>query len=281
MGHRDYHNFRYLFAIFKTGILRAHWSGIMTAMKWVRLALVIGGAVWVSGGLAATQQQELRVLFIGNSLTSMNNVPALVEQLSETGDVRVRTSSVTRNDFSLDDHWAQGDAVRAITRGGWAYVVLQQGPSALPASRVQLRAATKQFDEVIRQAGARTALYMVWPSETRARDFDAVRESYALAARDVGGVFLPAGEAWRAAWRRDPQLPLYASDRFHPTVQGSYAAALVIAQRLTGRRAIKEPKGIAGWATLVEAAREVYDIGLAGGSDASRSTAGAGNRGPL
>jgi hypothetical protein len=252
----------------------------MATMPKVWLALVFGGALWMSVGQAATQPQERRVLFIGNSLTSMNNLPALVEQLTDTGDVRVRASSVTRNDFSLDDHWAQGDAVRAINKGGWSHVVLQQGPSALPASRVQLRAATKQFDEVIRKAGARTALYMVWPSEARSRDFDAVRDSYATAARDVGGMFLPAGEAWRAAWRRDPRLELYGSDRFHPTLQGSYAAALVIAQRLTGRRAMKEPKGLAGWATLVEAAREVYDIGFAGGSDASRNTGGAGSRGP-
>jgi hypothetical protein len=252
----------------------------MTAMQWVRLTMITGVALWLSVGLTATQPQELRVLFIGNSLTSMHNVPALVEQLTGADDIRVRASSVTRNDFSLDDHWAQGDALRAIARGGWSHVVLQQGPSALPASRVQLRAATKQFDEVIRKAGARTALYMVWPSEARSRDFEAVRESYATAARDVGGVFLPAGEAWRAAWRRDPQLALYASDRFHPTVQGSHLAALVIAQRLTGRHVMKEPRGMAGWATLVEAAREVYDIGFAGGNDASRNTAGAGRRGP-
>jgi len=253
----------------------------MTAMKRVRLALVIGVAVCLSGGQAAMQPRELRVLFIGNSLTSMNNVPALVERLTDAGDVRIRASSITRNDFSLDDHWAQGEAVRLIASGGWSHVVLQQGPSALPASRVELRAATKQFDDVIRKVGARTALYMVWPSEARARDFDAVRESYATAARDVGGVFLPAGEAWRAAWRRDPQLALYASDRFHPTLQGSYLAALVIAQRLTGRQPVQAPKGIAGWATLVDAAADVYDMGFAGGSDASLSTSGAGRRGPL
>ncbi|MCC7184823.1 MAG: hypothetical protein IT185_01180 [Acidobacteria bacterium] len=247
----------------------------------IRLGLVALAAAWLSAGQTAVQPQELRVLFVGNSLTSMHNVPGLVEQLTSAGPLRVRSSSITRNDFSLDDHWAQGEAVRAIARGGWSHVVLQQGPSALPASRVQLRAAAKRFDEVIRKVGAQTALYMVWPSEARSGDFDAVRESYASAARDVGGVFLPAGEAWRAAWRRDPQLSLYASDRFHPTLQGSYAAALVIADRLTGRQPITEPKGLIGWTTLVEAARDVYDIGFAGGNDASRSTSGAGRRGPL
>jgi hypothetical protein len=46
--------------------------------------------------------------------------------------------------------------------------------------------------------------------------------------KDVGATLLPAGDAWVAAWRQDPGLRLYGSDGFHPTVLGSYIAALVI-----------------------------------------------------
>jgi hypothetical protein len=46
-------------------------------------------------------------------------------------------------------------------------------------------------------------------------------------------VLLPAGEAWRAAWRRDPELKLYGKDGFHPSILGSYLAALVVFDRLT------------------------------------------------
>jgi hypothetical protein len=205
-----------------------------------RFSVVLLAALCLSARVPA-HQDDLRVLFIGNSLTESNDLPRMVEQLTERGGRRIRSTAITRGGFSLDDHWDEGGAVRAITRGGWAFVVLQQGPSALPESRVQLRASTKKFDDVIRKAGARTALYMVWPSEARARDFDAVRESYAIAAADVGGVFIPAGEAWRAAWRREPKTDLYASDRFHPTAKGSLLAAMVIAQVLTGRDVMPAP----------------------------------------
>ena len=94
---------------------------------------------------------------------------------------------MTANNFSLEDHWNQGNARAAIAKGGWSVVVLQQGPSALPESRVLLRDYSKRFAAEARKAGARTALYMVWPSKARARDFDDVSESYALAARDVAG----------------------------------------------------------------------------------------------
>jgi hypothetical protein len=61
-----------------------------------------------------------------------------------------------------------------------------------------------------------------------------VAESYSLAARDIGGTFLPVTQAWLNAWGRDPSLPLYGPDGFHPSTLGSYLAALVITGVLTG-----------------------------------------------
>jgi len=198
--------------------------------------LVVVFALFVASAAAhGSQPEDLRVLFIGNSLTSVNDVPRLVEGLTARGGVRVRAAMVARNNFSLDDHLQDGEATKAIDRGGWSFVVLQQGPSALEESRVSLRAAAKRFDSLIRRAGARPALYMVWPASARRGDFDRVRESYALAASDIGGLFLPAGDAWRAAWRRDTSIELYGNDGFHPTPQASYLSALVIASALTGR----------------------------------------------
>ncbi len=154
---------------------------------------------------------------------------------------------VAKNGFSLDDHWHDGEARRAIERGGWSYVVLQQGPSALPESRAQLRASVKQFDAIIRKAGARSALYMVWPSRARTGDFDRVRESYAIAAADVKGLFIPAGEAWRAAWKRDAAITLYSDDGLHPVPQASFLAALVIGSKLTSRDVSSLGARPSGW----------------------------------
>ena len=59
----------------------------------------------------------LKLLFIGNSLTAANDLPAILESMGRGAD---------------------GEARRAIARGGWSFVILQQGPSALPESRVLL-----------------------------------------------------------------------------------------------------------------------------------------------
>jgi hypothetical protein len=98
-----------------------------------------------------------------------------------------------------------------------------------------------RFDTVIRASGARTALYMVWPESNRREAFDAVSHSYAQAAQDVNGMLFPVGEAWRAAWRRDPSVPLYGPDGFHPTPTATYLAALVIYQQISGRSPLGLP----------------------------------------
>jgi hypothetical protein len=187
--------------------------------------------------------QPVRVLFVGNSLTQVNDLPAMVEALSRAAgdDPPLDAGSVAFGGFALEDHLAEGSAARAIAEGGWDVVVLQQGPSALPASRENLIEFSGRFATLIRAAGARPALYGVWPSQDRIFDLDACIESYRLAAVAVDGTSLPAGAAWKAAWARAPALPLYGTDGFHPSALGTYLAALVIYSRLMNRSPIGLP----------------------------------------
>jgi hypothetical protein len=182
-----------------------------------------------------------RVLFIGNSLTFTNDVPGLVTAIGHAVGAAVTTQAVIGGGFALEDHWPNQSLHRLILDGDWDYVVLQQGPSALPESRANLIHWTRQFDTEIRQGGARTALYMVWPDIHRMSAFDSVSVSYRAAAEAVDGVLLPAGDAWTEAWRRDPGLRLFGPDGFHPSVAGSYLAALTIFSGLTGRSARDVP----------------------------------------
>jgi hypothetical protein len=181
-----------------------------------------------------------RVLFIGNSLTEGNDLPLIVEALSRAGGRPFAVEAVTYGGFSLEDHWRRGTQNR-IASGGYRFVVLQQGPSALAESRANLREWMRRFDQVIRQAGGRTALYMVWPESYRPQAFPDVSDSYRLAAEDVGGILLPAGDAWVAAWRQDGGLNLYGTDGFHPALLGSYLAALAIYGGLSGASPVGLP----------------------------------------
>ena len=51
----------------------------------------------------------------------------------------------------------------------------------------------------------------------------------------------PVGEAWLAARARDRSVPLYAFDGVHPSVEGSYLAALVMYATLYARTPVGLP----------------------------------------
>lgn len=189
----------------------------------------------------APNPDNLNILFIGNSLTTTNLLPSMVEALIDSaglGPIEVRTTAASN--YGLGDHWFDGDATDEIELGGWDYVVIQQGPSATEG-RPSLLEYSGRFGEVIRTSGAVPALYMVWPSSARAMDWDGVKESYQMAATEAQGIFLPAGEAWRVAWESDSTLQFYGTDGFHPTILGTYLAALVIVEQLSGASPIGLP----------------------------------------
>jgi len=185
--------------------------------------------------------ERLRVLFVGCSLTYSNDMPTLVRDLAQSAGEKLAVAQATRGGATLADHWKHGGALREIKAGGWDVVVLQQGPSSTPENRQNLRQWTRRFAEPIRKAGARPALYMVWPTLNRFAFFDQVRDSYRLAAEDVDGMFFPAGEAWRAVLRRDPKVTLYKRDGLHPSPAGSLTVALSIFGILYGRSPVGLP----------------------------------------
>lgn len=186
-----------------------------------------------------------RILFVGNSLTYVNDLPGMVKALADSAGIAgVQTAQVAKPDYSLEDHWNDGQARSVISKGGWHHVVMQQGPSAVLANRANLRQWTATFADLIRSKGGVPALYQVWPQQVNFSDFDASSESYRLAALDVNGPFLQAGNAWRAAWAVEPTFVFYAGDGLHASVAGTYVAALTVFGGLFHRSVVGAPRGL-------------------------------------
>lgn len=200
---------------------------------------------------------DAKVLLIGNSLTYSNDLPWMLEAIAAQAGKQLTADAIALPNAALEDHFRGRTAHSAIANGGYQFVILQQGPSSLPESQAHLLEWTARFAPRIRAAGARPALYMVWPDITRSAFFDDVRTAYSNAALEVGGMFIPAGEAWRAAWRSDPALPLYSGDQFHPSALGSYAAALSMFCELYRQ----SPVGLPPRLTLVDGQILEFDAG--------------------
>ncbi len=174
------------------------------------------------------------VLFIGNSLTYVNDLPAMVAAVARAGGVTLQVRGLTAANRALVDFVLDGSAASAIKQGGWEHVVLQQGPTTVPVCRDTAVMAVRDIAVLARNAGAAAVVMMSWPARSRLRDFPKVHESAQMAAVTATAKFAPAGDAWQLANASDPSLDFYGPDDYHPSPLGTFVAALVIVEQVTG-----------------------------------------------
>ena len=223
----------------------------------MRAAVLVAAAVAalaLGAAGSSTPPTALRVLFIGNSLTATNDLPAAAARIAARSGRRLEYRTVAPGGYALEDHWSQGEARAALASGRWDVVVMQQGPSALPESQANLREWAARWAAEIRSRGATPALLTVWPESYRRGALIEVIRSYRRAADGARVELLPAGGAWRTAWGCTP-VALYGPDGFHPSTLGTYTAALVVYGRLfrAPLRGTASPPGVrAGTARLLQ-----------------------------
>src|SRR6185295_16780045 len=156
------------------------------------------------------------VLFIGNSLTYVNDLPGTVAAIAASAGDTIRVATEAGPNLALIDHLTGAtSALARIAQGGWELVVLQQGPTPPGICRDSLILWTKMFDVPIRAAGAKTAVFMTWPLQGPIAWFDNIGPSFEQAAAAVNGTLLPVADAWRIALTADSTLQLYSPDGLH------------------------------------------------------------------
>lgn len=168
-----------------------------------------------------------RILFIGNSFTQRNDVPGLVAELAAARGIVIEHDLISAGGASLRMHWNAGRAGQAIAAGGYDYVVLQE-QSTLPVKNASRMAENvRLFDEAIRQAKAKTVLYMTWAREHSPDTQQAITEAYDSIGKELGAIVVPVGSVWQAFRAAHDRPVLYDRDQSHPTPAGSYMAACV------------------------------------------------------
>jgi len=227
--------------VLSLGTLRSFRSTVASPITLAGL-LAAAACAGTAGPSGPTPIGEgTRILFVGNSLTYVNDVPGVLQALADSaGGERLAVASRALPNYALIDHWTDGAVRREIATGGWAWVVMQQGWTPAGVYRDTLRLAVRNFGGEIAKIGAKAALYQTWPPSNRRGDFPGTIESYELAAADVGGVLFPVARAWLAAWARDPSIELY-SDGLHASPAGSYLAALVMYAQIFERSPVGLP----------------------------------------
>jgi hypothetical protein len=183
---------------------------------------------------STSERDSLRVLFIGNSFTARNDLPGLVARIASAAGKSLEHRLISAGGASLRMHWNKGEAQKAIQSGGYDFVVLQE-QSTLPIKNAgRMRENVILFDEAIRAAGAKTALYMTWARKGQAEKQALITKAYAEIGEEIGAVVIAAGNAWREFMGEHKTPVLHDKDGSHPTLAGSYLAACVAYGSLFG-----------------------------------------------
>ena len=186
---------------------------------------------WSLPSVASEPTPPLRVLFVGNSYLYTNNLPGAVQALAAGQGVAIEATMRAEPDYSLSDHLRQ-HRFGPLLQETWDWVVLQQGPSALPESRRDLVESARAIAERLKGKPTRIALMSAWPAQRNAGMSLQAEASYREAAVAIGACVLPVASAWRIA-RAQPDAPvLYAADRLHPTRPGTLLAAMAVVRGL-------------------------------------------------
>lgn len=179
-------------------------------------------------------EKHYTVLFIGNSLTYTNDLPELVEKAAKKQGIRIEADMLAHADFGLEDHWNSGELPGVISSRQYDYVVVQQGPSSQADGKASLLYYGEKIKTLCDSNGSTMALFMVWPSLFNFKTFEGVIHHYTEAASALGVKLCPVGQVWKDQVDRENDFSYYGPDFFHPSLQGSQAAAEVIVKSLFG-----------------------------------------------
>ena len=179
-----------------------------------------------------------RILFVGNSYTYFNNLPAVLEQLAnnvQPGSLEAKM--VVAGGATLKSLWENGEALKSIQQGEWTYVVLQEqstlgaGPRENGIPQINDPAIffeyARRFDAEIHKAGAKTVFYLTWARRDSPQNQAKLTAAYTSIAKELGAVLVPVGPAWEISIHDKPGIALHQVDNSHPTPAGTYLAACV------------------------------------------------------
>ncbi len=195
--------------------------------------------------LTFAQSSTQKVLFLGNSYTSVNNLPQMLKDAALSVNDTVIYDGNTPGGYTFQGHSTNATSLSKIMMGDWDYVVLQeqsQMPS-FPDQQVALEVFpyAQKLDSIVNQYNpcAETVFYMTWgrkngdasncaswPPVCTYNGMDSLLNlRYQTMAQQNSAIVSPVGEVWNYVRTNHPEIELYQSDESHPSVAGTYLAA--------------------------------------------------------
>jgi PKD repeat protein len=200
-------------------------------------------------------QDSTRVLFLGNSYTSVNNLPLLVKNLAASFGKTFIIDQNVPGGYTMDNHVNNLTSLSKIKAGNWDYVVIQEQSQIPTIAHYRYNSMYPSMlaikDSVLKYNPCTQIItYMTWGRRFGGqqcdgsgtycspvfRDFnhmqDSLKSAYLQISDSMKVLSAPVGIAWQNVLN-DTSLVLHQSDNSHPNLNGSYLAACTIFSTIT------------------------------------------------
>lgn len=221
-------------------ILRTRRGRAVLLAAIALLAAVAAGAQQPDA--PAASGRSTAVLFVGNSLTYVNNLPALLRALGEAQGMAITTETWAAPGGTLAERWREGHVADALRARRFDVVVLQEQGGHLAACmasaeeqrKAPCAASLRAYRDIAKLAqarGARTFLFQTWGPD---RQWQArLDRSLRLVADQASASIFDAAGALEALHAARPATVLYP-DGTHPSTQASLMLALALYRDISG-----------------------------------------------
>ncbi len=180
----------------------------------------------------------MRILMLGNSFTSANNLPQLIAK--RTGaEVVAHTRGGARLKEHLNPNTKMGaKTLAALKEEPWDFVILQEMSNGPITSKESFRDSAGDLCDLIWSIGAKPVFYATWAYQKDCAKlvklglsydemYEQMHESYYEAAKENKALIADVGTAF---YENSSDTPIYADDGCHPSAVGSEIAADVISE---------------------------------------------------
>ena len=135
----------------------------------------------------------VRMLFIGNSFTTRNDLPGMLSTIANVGKgITIEFKVASAGGASLRRHWNAG-AANTITDGKWDYVVLQEQSTLPVKNSKRFHENVREFVPAMKDCGAIMVLFMTWARKQIPENQKLLTDSYNEIGEELSATVVPVG----------------------------------------------------------------------------------------
>jgi hypothetical protein len=182
----------------------------------------------------APASADIRLLFMGNSHTSSNDLTGMVADMVRAVRPGKTVAAVEAPGFMfLEERVGDSASMNLLRSQNWSAVILQAQKYSTSGQFEYSTAEAKELIRIARQQQAVPLTFPEWPRRDVA-ETQRIYDLHVTIAQAEPACVAPVGQAWDLSISRHPTLALHAADGNHANPAGSFLAALMLFTTITG-----------------------------------------------